>query len=273
MTKIAGDFMAEKPPTIAWLVHHFLVRGLVTVLWGTQGVGKTHLLIRLCALVSTIAILGSLKFLGLPVLWHGLVRYFALESPDMYRNALNELPETYPPEGTLVEEELKLRTPEDWDRFETMCQGMALVVIDPATSIDWGVPVSDNDAVNASMRRFDQIATKTGASIVLVLHRKKITQAESQFGKEDMEEGSALGAVAWLAKAAGRFQLLRATSTGLVLRSRPSKYPTFDGDIKLAANKETGGFHVVRTSRDPGLPGGLVVHTGSEESLQRGGAS
>jgi len=211
-------------------------------LWGSQGVGKTHLLIDLVA-----AIAGEhAEWLGNPVMEHGPVLYIVQEAEPMFLAACKKYP-GYPdslPTFTLGRG-LVLRNEKDWEVLEAAVAAHLVTIIDPVTSVDWAVKVSDNDMVNTVMARLDRIAAKTGSAIILVLHRKKITQAESQFGSEDMETDSALGAIAWLAKASARYQLLKdkRTNLGLCLKPRPGKLPD-TGPIKLRT--DPNGFFLVR---------------------------
>jgi RecA-family ATPase len=242
---LAGDFMDRGDPDISWVVERFIARGTITTIWSTHGRGKTHALIRL---VDAIA--GNKdSFLGLPVKFHGPCLYVVAETPGLFKAALVSHPGGFPRDNVLIMPGWNLRTADGWLKFRAICRGAALVVLDPVTSLDWAVKISDNDLVNDIMRRFDRIAYETGAAIVLVLHRKKVTHAEAEYGSEEAEEASALGAIAWLAKAAGRFQLLKDRKYGLILKAWPSKVPTF-AMLKLKTDKF--GFHEIRNEWRPG---------------------
>lgn len=244
-------FAKKAPPNYDWLIEDFLCSGTIMTLWGSQGIGKTHFILDLALRIS-----GSGKdFLGLPIKKHGPIIYIGLEAPGMIANAVNNYP-GYEPISKEIEEnwfgyeecyfiqDLTLRKiPDDFNILKkTIIEKEAIVtIIDPITSIDWSVKISDNDMVNIVMKQFDHIASETNCVIILIHHRRKVSHAETQFLSEESESDSAIGANAWLSKAASRYQLLKAKDEGLCLKSRPGKLPDC-GIIKLRQNCINGFF-------------------------------
>src|SRR5205807_546439 len=121
--------------------------------------GKTHLLIRLIDAVAG----NKDSFLGLSVKTHGPCLYVVAETPEMFKTALISHPGGFPRDNVLIMNGWNFRNPGGWLRFEAICRGATIVVLDPVTSLDMTVKLSDNDAVNHVMKQFDQIASKTGA--------------------------------------------------------------------------------------------------------------
>ena len=75
------DVLRMSFPTPKWVVENFLTRGAVSVLWGSQGIGKTFFVMDMSVLVAK-----GQPFIGLPT-FRGPVLYYCPDRIDAQKQA------------------------------------------------------------------------------------------------------------------------------------------------------------------------------------------
>jgi hypothetical protein len=176
------------------IVEYLVVEKGVTVIAGTDGVGKTWFALQLAFCVATGKDLIGFKTLKRPV----LVIQFEL-SPEQLADRLKSFQKTY---GTVNQEFLDFALLEDdlifsdaWEKVRTTIVKKRLkngvIIIDNLyTSTD--ADVSTNQYLKPVLQMVEKIKNETGTAIVLVGHHNKTDGEEKPLNKDLITGGKTL---------------------------------------------------------------------------------
>lgn len=172
------DLDAPVPP-VNWVIENMIEAGVVTVLTGDGGVGKSFLAMSMAIAIAS----GQEKWGGLPVCMHGPVMYVDEEqTPDLVLQRLAALglePEYRKNIDYLNYAGVNLHE-EPWKLLEECIDSRpGVVFIDSESAVSIGAKENDNDEMTRLfVEGFRPLARESGAAVVVLHHTTK-----DNFGK------------------------------------------------------------------------------------------
>ena len=234
---IAG-FAQSDPEPVAWALPGRIPRGVVTLLGGHGGAGKSSLALTLAAHVAC----GG-AWAGSPI-ERGRVTFTSLEdSPAVVRARLRKISEVYRLDAAAIEANLSLLDGVDsalavestfgrsldftgaMDDLALAAQGAALVVVDNASDA-FAANSNDPAMVRAFLRRLGTIARGTDAAVLLLVHVAKATALSGSRAE------NYVGSASWHNAARSRLALVPEAG-GVALKHEKSNFAKLADAIPL----------------------------------------